>query len=262
MFNACDFTFAGEPSQKYKLMLYDFDRETQEDVSFGNTASIIGTHIRHRVQPIHYGVDYNEEPLRFTLIFGTFEPLDRMDIEQIMMWLTGYQDYQWLSIWQDDLEHVEFRCLVEEVTPIFNGWLPYAFKANFVCDCPYAYGLPFEEEYTISGTDTIDFDNDTSVREYLKPVITFKKASGVTEIKLKNLSDGDREFVLSDLPSAEMEITIDNNSGVITHTAGDVDIYKGFNGKLFRLIPYHNEIEVTGRGTVIFTGRTLHNVGA
>lgn len=262
MFNAYEFTFAGESSGQYGLMIYDFDKDGQDDVSFGNTASIIETRITHRVQPIHYGVNYHEEPLTFDLVFGSFEPLNRLEIENVMMWLTGYQNYQWLSIHQEDLEHVQFKCLITEVKPIFNGWLPCGFRATVTCDCPYAYSNPFSEAFTISGTTNVTFNNDTSVREYLKPLLYYDKASGVTEISIKNVTDDNRQFILADLPSAALSLTVDCNSGVITHNGGSVDIYSGFNGNLFRLLPGQNELEVDGDGTLTFVGRTLHNVGA
>ena len=262
MFNAYEFTFAGESSAQHGLMIYDFDNEGQDEVSFGNIASIIETRTTHRVQPIHHGVNYHEEPLEFDLVFGAFDPLDRFDIERITMWLTGYQNYQWLSIHQEDLEHVQFRCLVTELKPFYKDWLPVAFKATITCDCPYAYSYPFSQAFTISGETDVSFVNKTSVREYLKPLIYYDKDSGVTEITIKNNTDDGRLFVMSDLPSAAMNLTIDCNSGVFTHNAGSVDIYSGFNGNLPRLLPGNNELEVTGNGTLTFVGRTLHNVGA
>ncbi len=262
MFNAYEFTFAGESSVQYGMMIYDFDNEGQDDVSFGNIASIIETRIPHRVQPIHHGVNYHEEPLKFDFIFGGFDALDRFDLERIAMWLTGYQEYQWLSIDQEDLSHVQFRCLITELQPLTLGWIPYAFKATVTCDCPYAYGIPFSKAITVSGTTNTVFNNDSSVREYLRPVIEYSKKSGVTKIQITNHSDNDRVFQIDGLPSAATTLTIDNSSGVITHSAGNVDIYSGFNGNLFRLVPGENNLEIIGNGTCTIKGRTLHNVGA
>ena len=262
MFNAYEFTFAGESSVQYGVMLYDFGKDGQDDVDFGNEASIIETRITHRVQPIHHGVNYHGAPLEFDLVFGAFDPLDRFEIEKIAMWLTGHQDYQWLSIHQEDLEHVQFRCLITKMTPITDGWMPYAFKATVTCDCPYAYSYPFSQAFTVSGTTDASFVNDTSVREYLKPILYYNKSSGVTEFKIKNTTDGNREFTITGLPSAALEITIDCNSGIFAHNAGTVDLYSGFNGNLFRLLPGKNKLQITGDGTLTIAGRTLHNVGA
>ena len=40
MFNSYEFSFAGESSLMYGLMIYDIDGNGQENVSFGNTADI------------------------------------------------------------------------------------------------------------------------------------------------------------------------------------------------------------------------------
>lgn len=159
-------------------MLYDIDDNGQEDVSFGNKASISETRTLKGVQPIHYGVNYHEEPLEFTLVFGSSEPIDRFEFERISMWLTGYQDYQWLQINQPDMDHVCYRCLVTELQPISVGWLPYAFKATILCDCPYAYGHYFENTYDVSGGKNFVFSNRGSVRDYFRPDLLIHLGSG------------------------------------------------------------------------------------
>ena len=180
LFNSYEFSFAGESSLMYGLMIYDIGSHTQSDVPFGNIAKIVETRTNNRIRPIHYGVNYHSSPLQFKLVFGSLEPLDRYEMENIAFWLTGHQDYQWLSIDQPDLERVQFRCLITQLQPITDGWIPYAFEATVVCDCPYAYGFPFEYRYDINGTADILFRNDSSVREYVKPILTYVPTSGGT----------------------------------------------------------------------------------
>lgn len=262
MFNAYDFTFAGVPSSMYDLMIYDFDGTSQSDVAFGNQADISETRINQRIQPIHYGVNYHDDPLEFKLVFGAQHPLSRYDLENISMWLTGYQDYQWLTIEQPDLEHVQFRCLVTTLKPIASGWLPYAFQATITCDCPYAYGYPFEFSYAISGETEITFWNESTVHDYLKPTLTFVPDSGVTEVSIVNESDNDREFQITDMPSSDLVIVVDNTNGIITEETFNYNLYGGFNLNFFRLLPGANTLIVTGDGTLTISGRFLHNVAA
>ena len=115
--------------------------------------------------------------------------------------MTGRKEYKWLSIGQQDMEQLQFRCMVTELTPISHGWLPVAFQATIQCDCPYAYSYPFEKQYTISGETTILFRNESSVREYLKPEISFAPASSTRTLSLVNLNDDNREFKLTGIPS-------------------------------------------------------------
>jgi len=173
VFNTYEFTFAGESSAMYGLMVYDFGGSGQSNVSFGNRASIAEARTNNRIQPIHFGVNYHTSPLEFKLVFGAQRALDRYELEDVSMWLTGHQDYQWLSIDQPDMDHVQFRCLITSLTPLAHGWLPVAFEATIQCDCPYAYGYPFERHYTISGNTSILFRNESSTREYIKPTLTF-----------------------------------------------------------------------------------------
>ncbi len=260
MFNAYEFTFAGESSYMYDLMIYDFGSTTQEDVKFGNRASIIETRTVNRIQPIHFGVNYHEKPLEFKLVFGSHHALDRYDIERISMWLTGHHDYQWLSIDQRDMSRVQFRCLITSLTPITDGWLPYAFEAEVTCDCPYAYGFPFEYQYAIEDNTPILFRNESTVREYIKPTLHFQPDSNVREVKIINNSDNGRVFSITGLPASSLNIEVDNSNGIITEHTFKYNLYSGFNLNFFRLVPGDNELVVSGNGLISITGRFLYNV--
>lgn len=259
LFNSYEFTFAGESSMMYGMMLYDFGGTGQSPAPFGNKGSIIETRTLGRIQPLHFGVNYHGSPLQFKLVFGSLEEhLDRYEMENIAHWLTGYQDYQWLSIDQPDLERVQFRCLITQLTPLHHGWLPYAFEATVVCDCPYAYGFPFEYQYDISGATDILFRNDSSVREYIKPTLIYAPTSGDT-LSIVNHDDNDREFRLTGIPSST-NVIVDNRNGIIQETIGKTNLYDGFNLNFFRFVHGDNNLTVTGNGTLTITGRLLYNV--
>lgn len=244
----------------YGLRIYDFGGVGQSNVAFGNRAEIAEARPNGRVQPIHFGVNYNTKPLEFKLVFGAERALDRYELENIGFWLTGYQEYQWLSIDQADLERVQFRCLITSLTPLAHGWLPVAFEATVRCDCPYGYGFPFEKTYRIKGDTRILFRNESSTREYLKPVLNFRPASGVTTLKITNKSDGGRVFCLDDLPGDGLDIEVDNANGIIREKSFGYNLYDGFNLSFFRLIHGDNVLEVVGDGTLGISGRFLYNV--
>lgn len=261
-FNSYEFSFNGESSLMYGLMIYDFNGNGQGNVSFGNQASIVETRTNLRVQPLHFGVNYHQKPLEFKLVFGAEEPLDRYELENISMWLTGHQQYQWLSIDQPDLEWVQFHCLITKLTPLAHGWLPVAFEANVVCDCPYAYGYPFENQYTISGKTNIVFRNNSSIHEYIKPHISFRPASSTSKLSIVNRDDGDREFLLSGIPASVSTVEIDNMNGIIQDMTNKSNLYGGFNLNFFRLVHGDNNLVVTGNGTLTISGRLMYNVSA
>lgn len=260
MFNSYEFYFAGESSYQYGLMLYDFGGKGQNDVSFGNMASIVETRISNKIAPIHFGVNYHKTPLQFKLVFGSEKELDRYELENISLWLTGYQDYQWLSIDQPDMDLFQFRCIITQLTPLSHGWLPVAFEATVVCDCPYAYGYPFEKKYTIDGKTDILFRNESSVREPLKPTITFVPSSGVTKLSIVNKNDNDRAFILDRIPASGVSITVDNNNGIITEENYGYNLYDGFNLSFLRLVHGDNNLTVDGDGVLTVSGRFLYNI--
>ena len=123
MFKSYEFTYAGMPASMFGMYIADMSSNKHSANSFGNKANLVETRLANRVAPIHYGVRYNDSPLSFTLIFGADHKLDRYEMQAVSKWLTGYQEYQWLSIDQPDMEHIQFRCLVQELTPISAGCL-------------------------------------------------------------------------------------------------------------------------------------------
>lgn len=262
MFKGYEFTFNGESSLMYGLMIYDFDGRGQDDVPFGNQGSIIETRTNNRIQPIHFGVNYTGSPLEFKLVFGSDRELDRYEMEDIAFWLTGHQQYCWLTIGQPDLDGISYKCIITNLTPITDGWLPYAFEAKVVCDCSYAYGLPFEQQLKVNGPTECLFRNESSVHEYLKPVLTYQPLSRDSSISIVNHSDGDREFLIENLPSSGATIVIDNTNGVIQDTTYGTNLYKGFNLNFFRLVHGDNNLTVTGDGMLTISGRFLRNVSA
>ena len=261
MFNAYEFTFAGKSQALYDLIICDIGGTTQDAVSFGNKASIVETRTVNRIKPIHYGVNYHEDPLEFKIVFGSEKELDRFDMEKIAFWLTGHQEYQWLNIHQPDLMHVQFRCLITELTPVFNGWLPVAFEATVLCDCPYAYGREFCHEIDVSGEQSVIFRNEGSVHEYLKPVVTVSLSQGATDFKIINHSDSGREFCFTGLPASGIEFVVRNESGVMEElTSTGVNLYQFFNMNFFRLVEGDNQLQIVGDGRLFISGRFLHNV--
>ena len=259
MFNSYEFSFDGESSLMYGLMLYDIGGTGQDDVSFGNKASIIETRTNNRIQPLHFGVNYHNEPLKFTLVFGTDRPLDRYEMEDISLWLTGHQDYRWLSIDQPDMENFQFRCIITELKPIPDGWLPYAFQATVVCDCPYAYGFPFEYQYTISEPTDILFRNESTTRALLRPMLQFQAGNDSGCISIVNHNDNDREFLITEVPALS-NVVIDNNNGILQDTVYGTNLYDKFNLNFFRLVHGDNNLTINGTGILTISGRFLYNV--
>ena len=258
-FYSCEFTFDGESSYMHGLMLCGFGGSKQNNVSFGNEANIIESKTNKRIQPIHLGVNYNNTPLQFKLIFGAERALDRYELEDIGMWLTGHQNYKWLTIDQPDLSNVAFRCIITKLTPLQYGGYPAAFEATVRCDCPYAYSYPFEMSYTIRNVTNILFRNESSIHEYFKPIITFQPTSQ-SNLSIVNNDDNDREFLIDYSMTNSMFVSVDNVNGIILETNHGTNLYPYFNMNFLRLVHGDNHLTVTGNGLLKISGRFLYNV--
>ena len=261
IYKSYEFTYAGISSEMFGMYVCDIGSKTHNDNSFGNKANIVETRLPGRITPIHFGVRYHDEPLAFPLIFAADEEMDRYQMQEIAKWLTGYQDYQWLTIGQPDMEHLQFKCLIHNLTPVSVGRIPVAFEADIVCDCPYAYSYPFAKKYSVSSTSEILFYNDSTCRVLLKPKVTIEVAAGCTEFSINNTTSG-QITAFSGLPGGALRFVMDNENCVITEEIQGLNPYKYFNFEFFGLEPGDNQLVVSGKGTVTIEGQYLYNVGA
>lgn len=261
LYNTYEFTFADTPASIYGMFVCDIGSKKHTDNEFGNKANIVEKRIPNRITPLHYGVRYHDEPLTFNLIFGSEDYMDRYQIQEVSNWLTGYQEYQWLSIDQPDMEHIQFRCLIQSLTPISIKWLPIAFEVKVVCDCPYGYSYPFEEKIQVNGKSNHRFYNDSSIRENLRPEMKIIIESGCRNFSVENKSTGAlMEF--KELPSGGITIIVDNENEILSDADGEYDLYEFFNFQFLDFLSGDNQLVIAGNGTVIINGRFLYNVGA
>lgn len=261
MYQTYEFTFADTPASLYGMFVCDFGGKRHSDNAFGNHANIVETRLPQRITPLHYGVRYHDSPLEFTLIFGAEEEMDRYQLQEVSNWLTGYQDYQWLSIDQPDMAHIQFRCLIQSLTPVSVRWLPLAFEAKIICDCPYGYSYPFEEKINFSGATNFRFYNDSTIREHLRPELRVKLSSGCKNFSVTNKTTGSI-MRFTNLPSGGITIIVDNENGILRDADNRYDLYEYFNFEFFDLASGDNELVLDGTGSVTISGRYLYNVGA
>lgn len=118
---------------------------------------------------------------------------------------------------------------------------------------------PNKDDLGYEGINNILFRNESSVREYLKPEISFAPASSTRTLSLVNLNDDNREFKLTGIPSGA-SIFVNNSNGIIQELSSGYNLYDGFNLNFFRLVHGDNNIKVTGDGVLTISGRFLYNV--
>lgn len=261
MFKTYEFTFGGIPASTFGMFVCDIGSKKHGDNTFGNKANIVETRIANRIKPLHFGVRYNDNPLEFSLIFGAEQEMDRYQLQEVAKWLTGYQEYQWLTIDQPDMEKVQFRCLIQSLTPISIGWIPYSFEAKILCDCPYGYSYPFKEEIELTGTRDYLLYNDSTIRERLCPQLKIELQEDCTNFSITNNTTGET-LSFANLPTGGLAILIDNENQTVVEVQGRYNLYPYFNFQFFELESGDNALTFEGIGKVTITGRYLYNVGA
>lgn len=243
------------------MFVCDFGSKKHSESSFGNAANIVETRLPRRITPLHYGVRYYDKPLEFSLIFGAEQEMDRYQFQEVSNWLTGYQDYQWLNIEQPDMEHILYRCLIQSLTPIHVNWIPYAFEAKVVCDCPYGYSYPFSTTIPVNGVTKYRFYNDSTIKDNLLTQVRIEPDLNCRSFTITNKTAG-TTTKFTDFPAGGTTILIDNENEIVTDESEEYDLYEFFNFQFFELVSGDNELILEGDGRVTISGRYLYNVGA
>lgn len=248
------FIFNDKASDEFELMLYDIDSETQGAGKFASTVSIVEETVGLRWKPYFYGTKF-EKKLEFNLVFGVNQNrldgqryLDRYELEVIASWLTGHAGYSWLEVNQDDTELVRYKCIVTDLTTVDYGNIPWAFKATITCDSPYAYTYPQVFSYEVSGTQNIQFFNESSHNGFYQPKIEWETQNGGS-FSIQNKSDYNRTLSFSNIPSSVRHVYVDNESRVITNDQL-INLYPYFNLKFIKLVKGYNSLVVNGTGTL------------
>lgn len=274
-FWGCKFSFDGISCEKHELMIYNVGSESQSETVFAHVASIQEERVGNHWRPLFFGVTY-EDKLECEIVFGLNQErieeqrhLSRQEMAAISSWLAGHSDYKWLEIEQDDLIGIRYRCMVTELQVLDEEGLPWAFRAKFTCDGPYAYMEPQEYTYTVDGELVIEFNNLSDHNGYYNPITIFTaSASALTDengnilteendsvlgtgsgFAIENLTDR-RMMQFTNLPGSVTQIVVDNEHGVISSNTSE-NLYKYFNFRFLRLKRGMNTLKFSGYGTIV-----------
>lgn len=265
-FYGSNFTFNGVSSEEFDLMLYDIGGNGQENSEFASTVSIIEEDVITRWKPVFYGVRF-ENKLEFNLVFGVNQDridagkyLDRYELNAIASWLTGLDGYKYLTIDQDDMTHVRYKCYVSSLSVVEYGMIPWALDATITCDGPFAYMAPTSFIYD-SNSGYVNLLNESGYNGYYYPKVTlYASGSGGGSLSITNLSDNNRVFEFTNLPASITTINVDCENGTITNNA-DLNLYDYFNFNFLRLKRGYNKLSISGDFRVTIICEFPINVG-
>ena len=257
-FDTCTFEYDGISCEEFDLLYYEIDGNSQSDGVVNDGFSIISDHMSRRHRPIHYGVEKSDH-MKFDMVFGSLEPLDRIDVANIAKWLLGRNQYAPLVIHQDDMYGICYNAILTDMKVIDLDGVPYAFSVTVNCDSPFAYTETLSQAYQCNGTRTAFFNNISNVPELYSPSIRIALDSG-SDFKLENITTGETfSLEFNGANTADMTIYYGGETKVLTYTASaslSLNLYQHMllNGtrhfEFPRFAPGDNEIKITGNCTL------------
>ena len=261
---ACYFSFDHIDCRAFGLRLLTFDPMAGATEQSSTTFDVLEDRSLRKRTPFHYGIDQTD-PLSFEMTFGSIEPIRRDKVAEITAWLTGHQQYKWLEIHRDDLEHVRYKVIIPRLElTVLNGDV-YGFRASVQCDGYLAYGYPKTFTATVNGTKDVRIINPSSYNGFIKPYTEVLLKSGSTSFSVVNKSDSNREFCIK-LPRAlgiDVTFKIDNESFVVECSAAQItNVYECIKEfKEFRFVRGINDLELRGNGNRKQVCEFLYQVG-
>lgn len=213
-FNARTFIFDGVPCEEYGLMIYYLDNPSTRENSVGTDVDILETRLNRSVKPIFYGTTMNQ-PLQFSMTFGSLEPMTKYEVDLVAGWLTGHSEYKWLELIQDDLVNVRYKCIINNLREVSINGSPVAFTCDVICDSQFAYEYPQVYTYKIDGETEINLFNRSSHNGYLYPKITISDIKDAS-FTMTNDEDNGRSFTINNLPTNGLIVDIDCEKQIIS----------------------------------------------
>ena len=133
-------------------------------------------------------------------------------------------------------------------------------EVTFTCNAPYGFSPTYVESFDLTGnttSTTIEIENRSNTIKRYRPKleIEYPNMAGfpkTTDIILRNLSDGGREFKLTDVKKGEI-YSFDNENRIIKSSrVTNLNPLTHFNRNWVELVYGVNQIMIIGRCNVYF----------
>jgi phage-related protein len=246
------FEYDGKKSQDIGVLLVRTDSGLIGEPFLPNREIITET-IPH--SPIDFVYELRDRPFSIQITLA---------LDNGLLWTTEKRREvaRWLSVGKfapfysvDDINKIYFLSLESNSELLTNGVQQGYINVTFKSISPYAYS-PFlttiKDLSTITSPTQFTFENNGDLDLY--PQMEIKKI-GAGDISIKNLSDGNREFLFTGLNDLET-LTIYNLERIIETDIVDTFRYDNFNGNYLKLKAYSvNTLEITGQCELKFNYR-------
>lgn len=264
-FYAKNFVYDGQSSEMYNLQIANIDDSTANkmiDSPGSGKIDILEQFIYRRAIPYFYGIHYKER-LSFTVQFFSPDEITALSLSYIQYWLFGNKQYKSLALIQPDTDDIYLNCIFSEPKILRAGNIIYGIEAKAECDSQFAYTysktLTYNYPTNPSGS-LITFFNNSHLKDYMYPQMTFIMDSNGGNFSILNSTDNNRLFSFTGLQPLEV-MTINNDLGIISSSLGVLRL-SNFNKYFFRFAPGINNIYITGDITQLtFTYQFLRRFG-
>ena len=90
----------------------------------------------------------------------------------------GHREYKWLSIVQEDMEEIRYRCLISDLQAVEVAGNKWGVSFQVTCDSPYAYLRPMVYDYTVVSSLTTTLRSESSHNGFYYPKLAITGHNG------------------------------------------------------------------------------------
>lgn len=253
MLSATDFTYDGVFSGVYGVQIASLNDSVVEETAYITpTMTMVKP---SKAKKFYYMSSKYEEAPTFEFSIISENTIPDLVQRRILLWLDNRKGFKPLVIHQPEFETYTYNCIFNVTSIIYHAGRCIGFNLKATFDSPYHYEKPKTVEILDSDgaeQEVILYNNSDIDDDYIYPIVTFKlEEEGDVEI-YNDTDDSSRGFIFKGV-AANSEVTVDNETKIITSEKKD-DYLSKFDGlKWLRLVRGKNVLRIKIKGAVKIT---------
>ncbi len=253
------FIYDGIKSSDMDLHIMQINHSGFIETPYTSSVDIKQKKVAKRHTPYFFGVE--RDNIEFTVQLVLMDKYNQprkwtpQDRYKIAKWLFHDEYKEFIS--SDDLGKRYF-CIATSDSDLnlinSQGYM----EVTFTCNSPFAFSPTYIEFFDLTGNTTstiIEIENRSNIIKRYRPKLEIEYPnivgfSETTDIILRNLSDGGREFKLTDVKKGEI-YSFDNENRIIKSSrVTNLNPLTHFNRNWLELVYGVNQIKITGKCNV------------
>ena len=196
------------------------------------------------------------------MVKNNYNDFSRVELREVMNWLTGLRKVSWLDLYNDDSREISFSFL-GRVTDIKLQKMDsriIGIKLEFTSVSPWAYSAIKRQDLSLTGSISLypicNCSDEDSIYVYPKVIFTNKEPNGT--LRIFNTTTRE-ETLLKNLGMNEV-VTMDSNKIIYSDNINKI-FGEDFNFQWLRFIQGYNHINISGTGHLTIEHRDIYKVG-